>query len=88
MVEVKYWDGTGWRLRLARSSQTGDASIRPGDTGNASVPAMTTDLSEFDNFYFLRCRDSQNRIWNRRIGSPDFLSGDEVRKLERFHGTV
>lgn len=88
MVEVRYWDGTEWQIRLARSSQTGDPSIRPGDNGIASVPAMTTDLSEFDNFYFLRYTDSQNRLWNRRIGSPDFLTGDEVRQLERFHGTV
>lgn len=88
MVEVRYWDGAGWQLRLVRSSQTGDPVVRPGDTGIASMPAMTTDLSEFDNFYFLRYTDSRNRIWNRRISSPDFLSRDEVRQLERFHGTI
>lgn len=78
MVEVRYWDGTAWQLRLARSSQTGDPVVRPGENGIASVPAMTTDLSEFGNFSFLRYTDSRNRIWNRRISSPDFLSRDEV----------
>lgn len=88
MVEVKYWDGNAWQLRLARSSQTGDPVIRPGDDGIASVPAMTTDLSQFDNFCFLRYEDSRNRIWNRRINSPAFLTRDEVRQLERFHGSI
>ncbi len=88
MVEVRHWNGTEWRPMPTRSSQTGDFVIRPGDTGTATVPAMTTDLKEFNSFYFLRYTDSGNRTWNRHIKSPDFLSRGEVRQLERFHGTI
>ncbi|MBJ2120356.1 hypothetical protein I6N91_05110 [Arthrobacter sp. MSA 4-2] len=87
-VEVRYWNGTMWRPVLARSSQTGDPVVLPNDMGIASVPAMTTDLREFDRFYFFRYTDSRNRTWDRRIDSPDFLSRDEVRQLEQGHGTI
>jgi len=88
MVEVRYWDGITGELRLARSSRTGDPVVQPGDTGIALVPAMTTDPSDFDRYYFLRYTDSQNRTWDRRINSPDFLGRYEVRKLNRFRETI
>lgn len=86
LVEVRHWNGTEWRPMPARSSETGDFVIRPGDTGTATLPAMTTDLEELNSLYFLRYTDSRNRIWNRFIKSPNFLSRREVRQLERFHG--
>ncbi|GAB3555537.1 hypothetical protein GCM10027404_32630 [Arthrobacter tumbae] len=61
MVEVRYWDGIASRPVLARSSQTGDPVVLPGDIGIASVPAMTRDPKKFDRFYFFRYTDSQNR---------------------------
>ncbi|WP_406636936.1 hypothetical protein [Pseudarthrobacter quantipunctorum] len=88
MVEVKYWDGTAWRLKPARSSRTGGLVINPGDTGIASVPAVTMEPKDFDGFYFIKYTDSQNRVWHRLINSPDFLSPDEVRQIERFQGTI
>lgn len=87
-VEVRYWDGTAWRPVLAHSSQTGDPVVLPDGIGIALVPAMTTDRREFDRFYFFRYTDSRNRTWDRRIDSPDFLSRDEIRQLEQFHGTI
>lgn len=88
IVEVRYWNGSKWRPILALSSQTGDPVILPGDTGTATVPAMTADLKELNSYYFLRYTDSRNRVWNRRIKSPNFLSRGEVRRLRRFHGTI
>jgi hypothetical protein len=88
IVEIRYWDGAEWKPMLARSSTTGDPVVLPGDVGVASVPAMTTDVAEFDNFYFLGYTDSRNRTWLRRIDSPDFLSRREVRQLLKSHGTV
>lgn len=84
MVEVRYWNGTEWRPMPVRSSQNGDFVISPGDMGIVAVPAMTTS-EKFNSFYFLRYEDSHKRIWNRLINSPDFLSCDDVRQLERFH---
>jgi len=83
MVEVRYWDGTAWQLTLARSSQTGDPVIEPGDNGIASVPAITSDPKKFHTFYFLKYEDSRNRTWYRRINSPDFLSRFKVWRLVR-----
>jgi hypothetical protein len=88
IVDVRYWDSHEWRPMLARSTATGDPVILPGDIGVATVPAMTTDLSEFDHFYYFSYTDSRSRTWFRRIDSPDFLTAGEVRKLTRFHGTV
>lgn len=88
MIEVRYWNGTEWRPMPVRSSQTGDFKVLPGEVGIATVPALTTDLKKFNSFYFLRYTDSQRRIWNRPIKSPDFLSNGDVRQLERFHGTI
>lgn len=85
MVEVRYWNGAEWRPMPVVSSQTGDFVISPGDSGIATVPAMTADTGKFNSFYFLRHSDSLKRIWNRPIDSPDFLSRGDVRQLERFH---
>lgn len=88
IVEIRFWDGAEWRPMLARSTTTGDPVVLPGDVGVASVPATTTDVAEFDNFYYFKYTDSRNRTWSRRIDSPAFLSHSEARQLQKFHGTV
>lgn len=88
IVEVMYWDGDEWRPMLARSTASGDPVLLPGDVGVATVPAMTTDLDEFDHFYYYSYTDSRNRIWARKLDSPDFLSRGDLRQLRAFHGTL
>lgn len=87
-IQIMYWDGKEWRPMLARSRETGDPVIFPGDVGVATVPAMTTDLAEFDNYYYYRYLDSKNRDWWRRIDSPKFLDWSERRQLPKLHGTL
>lgn len=87
-VQVNYWDGASWQLTLAPSTTTNDPVVSPGDEGSVLVPAVTNDLDEFDNYYYLTYEDSRRRTWHRLVDSPTLLGRAEVRRLRNLHGTI
>lgn len=83
IVMVMHWNGSEFHETLARSTTTGDPVLMPGAVGAVRVPALTTDLREFDLFYYYRFTDSRNRNWSRRIDSPDFVNWWKLRRMKR-----
>lgn len=85
-VVVNFWNGREWQETLAKSIRTNDPVLSPGDEGAVMVPAATTDLDRFDDFYFLTYQDSRRSTWNRLVDSPNLLSAADVRRLRNLHG--